>query len=89
MSVDIKKLAKLSRLSIPESDVAVLQEKMNLIIKMVEDLPEVTDQSMGVDENDPMVLRKDIVTPSLKQQDLLRNAPKVSAGCIVVPKVME
>ena len=37
----------------------------------------------------PMTLRKDVAENHYRREDILRNAPEVQAGCVVVPKVVE
>lgn len=89
MNIDIKHIAKLSRLHIEESDVEKFQKEMQDIIQMVERLPDVSDQSLGVDRSNAMELRKDDIRPSMRREEILQNAPKTAAGCVVVPKTVE
>ncbi len=89
MNIDIKHIAKLSRLHIEESDVEKFQKEMQDIIQMVERLPDVSDQSLGVDRSNAMELRKDEIRPSMRREEILQNAPKTAAGCVVVPKTVE
>ena len=35
-----------------------------------------------------MTLREDVVEPSLPRDEVLKNAPQVVAGCVVVPKTV-
>ena len=37
---------------------------------------------------DAMALRADVVEPSLPREEVLKNAPQVAAGCVVVPKTV-
>ena len=62
---------------------------MQNIIQMVEKLPSVTDQTLGVDRQNPMSLREDEIRPSMRREAILANAPKTAAGCVVVPKTVE
>ena len=89
MNIDIKHIAKLSRLSIDEDKVEKFQQEMENIVAMVEKLPAVENQTLAVDPADRMELRKDEIRPSLRREVVLRNAPKAAAGCIVVPKTVE
>ena len=58
-------------------------------LNMVEKLPDI-DEQMVLDENNPMILRKDeAVTDKYSRQELMANAPQVKAGCLVVPKTVE
>lgn len=89
MNIDIKHIAKLSRLSIDEDQVEKFQREMENIVAMVEKLPAVENQTLAVDPADRMELRKDEIRPSLRREVILQNAPKAVAGCIVVPKTVE
>ena len=82
MEIDIKKIAKLSRLAIEPEREEKFQKDMQNIIEMVERLPE-----METGE-DTMTLREDVVEPSLPRDEVLKNAPQVAAGCVVVPKTV-
>ncbi|SDN36595.1 Asp-tRNA(Asn)/Glu-tRNA(Gln) amidotransferase subunit GatC [Acetanaerobacterium elongatum] len=89
MNIDIKKVAKLSRLKISEQDIPKFERDMQSIVDMVDKLPDVSDLTLSLDRNDPMVLREDVIGASVKRTDMLKNAPQVEAGCFVVPKVVE
>lgn len=89
MNIDIRHIAKLSRLSIEEDKLERFQREMENIVAMVERLPAVEDQTLAVDPADRMELRRDEIRPSLRREALLRNAPQSAAGCIVVPKTVE
>ncbi len=89
MNIDIRHIAKLSRLSIGEDQVERFQQEMENIVAMVEKLPAVENQTLGVDPADGMELRRDEIRPSLRREVVLQNAPQSAAGCIVVPKTVE
>lgn len=89
MNIDIQHIAKLSRLSIEEDKLPKFQRDMENIVAMVEKLPAVENQTLAVDPNHRMELRKDEIRPSLRREVVLQNAPKSAAGCIVVPKTVE
>ena len=89
MKIDIRHIAKLSRLSIGEDQVERFQREMENIVAMVEKLPAVENQTLGVDPADGMGLRRDEIRPSLRREVVLQNAPQSAAGCIVVPKTVE
>ena len=88
MQIDIAHLAKLSRLRIEREEMPHFEKDMQAIVAMVENLPE-TNGELGVDTEHPMELRRDEARPSIPREDVLKNAPKTQAGCIVVPKVIE
>lgn len=89
MNIDIKHIAKLSRLKIEDDKLEEFENQMQSIVNMVEKLPDI-DEEMVLDENNPMILRKDeAVTDKYSRQELMANAPQVKAGCLVVPKTVE
>lgn len=89
MEINIKHIAKLAKLSLPEEKLEKFEADMMDILGMVENLPELTQEAKLVDENNTMDLRKDEPIPSLSRDDVLMNAPQAAAGCIVMPKVVE
>ena len=89
MEIDIMRLAKLAKLSIPEEKVEEFQKKMEDIIQMVENLPDLDTEGSLVDPTDTMELRKDEVQPSFPRDEMLQNAPYTAAGCILIPKVVD
>ena len=89
MKIDIRHIAKLSKLSIPEEQIGRFEEEMQAILSMVEHLPEIEGAAKAVDTENTMELRADEVIPSASREDMLMNAPQVAAGCIVMPRVVE
>lgn len=89
MNIDIKHIAKLARLHIEDDQLEKFESEMQNIVNMVENLPDIKDE-LTLDENNPMILRKDkAVTDKCTRQELMANAPQVKAGCLVVPKTVE
>lgn len=89
MNIDIKHIAKLSRLKIDDSEIARYEKEMSDIIDMVEQLPAIEDDLL-LDTANVMQLRKDeISNEKLSRDEILKNAPKVVAGCVVVPKTVD
>ena len=89
MEIDIMRLAKLAKLSIPEDKVEEFRKKMEDIIQMDENLPDLDTQGSLVDPTNTMELRKDEVQPSFPRDEMLQNAPYTAAGCILIPKVVD
>ena len=90
MSIDVKHLAKLARLRIEDDKLAKFEKDMESIVSMVEQLPEISGDASGLDPDHPMKLREDVEgTDKLTRNELLANAPKMQAGCVVVPKTVE
>lgn len=89
MNIDIKRIAKLARLRINNEELAKFEQDMQNIVDMVENIPDINDE-LELDTKNPMKLRKDIiVTNKFTRDELMKNAPEVQAGCIVVPKIVE
>lgn len=90
MSIDVQHLAKLARLRIEDDQLAKFEKDMESIVSMVEQLPEVSGDASGLDPKHPMKLREDVESvDKLPRSELLANAPKMQAGCVVVPKTVE
>ncbi|CDA73824.1 aspartyl/glutamyl-tRNA(Asn/Gln) amidotransferase subunit C [Ruminococcus sp. CAG:579] len=89
MNIDIKHIAKLARLEIPEDELEMFGTQMENIVKMVEKLPDISDE-LKPDPATPMKLRPDVAeSGKFTRQELMQNAPSVKAGCLVVPKTVE
>lgn len=89
MNIDIKHIAKLSRLKIEDDKLSKFEKEMQNIVDMVEKLPDIDDE-LALDTTNPLKLRADIaVTDKFTRDELMKNAPKVKAGCLVVPKTVE
>lgn len=89
MNIDIKHVAKLARLKIDDNELLRYEKEMNDIIGMVEAMPEINDELLIAPDN-RMELREDKLSDSkLSRDEILKNAPKVVAGCVVVPKTVE
>lgn len=89
MKMDVKKVAKLARLRIPDDKVAKMEADMEEIVRMVENLPDLSSKDALIDLNNTMELREDKIEPSYPRDEMLQNAPHAVAGCIVVPKTVE
>ena len=89
---DVRKVANLSRIALPEDQVAHMTDELNGILGWIEQLNEV-----DVDGVEPLTsvvevalpMREDIVTDGNIQSKILSNAPSSEDGFFVVPKVVE
>ena len=89
MKIDIKHIAKLSRLRIEDDKLEKFEKDMESIVNMVDRLPDV-EGTLDLNPKDTMTLREaKAVTDKFKREELLKNAPEVQAGCLVVPKTVE
>lgn len=89
MDMDMKRLAKLSRLKFTPEEEVKFQGEMERIVAMVEQLPDLDASGPLIDPDSPMELREDKSEHLFSRQELLKNAPEVQAGCIVVPKMVD
>ena len=89
MDIDVKKLAKLSRLIIDDEKEELYKEQMSSIIEMVDVLPSFESDESLLDAKRKMELRKDTVSKSYDRDDILENAPESKDGGIAVPKIIE
>lgn len=88
-NIDIKHVAKLARLRIDDSEIERYETEMSDIIKMVEAMPEINEE-LVIDPANAMELREDKLSETKLPRDvMLANAPKVVAGCVVVPKTVD
>lgn len=88
MNIDIQKLAKLSKLYIFSEEEIKLENELKNMLAMVENLPELDDESL-LDTEHLMLMREDVIEPSMQRAELLSNAPESAAGCVLVPKTVE
>ena len=89
MNIDIRHIAKLARLKIEQDKLQKFERDMQSIVDMVENLPDIRED-LALDKDNPMLLREDkAVTNKFTRAELIKNAPQVQAGCLVVPKTEE
>ena len=89
---DVRKIARLSRIAVPEEKLEDLAQGLSGIMGWIEQLNEV-----DIDGVEPMTsvvaaklpMRDDVVTDGNKQDQILANAPKSDEGFFVVPKAVE
>ncbi len=90
MNIDVQHLAKLARLHLDDKEIEKFGRDMENIVAMVEGLPDTSGDASGLDPEHPMKLREDVIsTEKITREELLSNAPKMQAGCVVVPKTVE
>lgn len=89
---DVRKIARLSRIAVPEENLDALAEDLSGIMGWIEQLNEVDIE--GVEPMTSVVaaklpMRDDEVTDGSIQDQVLANAPKSDEGFFVVPKAVE
>lgn len=95
MSVDaatVRRIARLSRIALPEADVPVMQNEINAILGFVEQLSEVNVEGVEpMTSVTPMALkmRDDVVTAGGEAARVTANAPQSEDHYFLVPKVVE
>jgi aspartyl-tRNA(Asn)/glutamyl-tRNA(Gln) amidotransferase subunit C len=95
MSVDaatVKRIGRLARIRIEESEVASYQSELNAILGFVEQLGEVDVTGVvPMTSVTPMVLRRrdDVVSDGDYPEKIVANAPLSEDNFFMVPKVVE
>ena len=89
---DVKKIAHLARLNMPEKDVAPITNQLSNILNFVEQMNQADTSNIeavahSLDLNQR--LRPDNVTEPNQRDAFQKIAPKVEAGLYLVPKVIE
>ena len=88
----VNKIARLSRLNIPETSKQNLTNDLNNILGFVAQLDEVNTSDvkpLASVTGHKLPLRSDKVTDGNIEDLVLKNAPESSSGFFVVPKVIE
>ena len=88
---DVHYVAKLARLEVADAEVAKYTQQLGNILQYIEQL-----NKLDTTQVEPLthvldmknVFRKDEVTPSLTQGEVLSNGPEVQSGHFKVPKIM-
>jgi aspartyl-tRNA(Asn)/glutamyl-tRNA(Gln) amidotransferase subunit C len=95
MSVDaatVRRIARLARIAVDESEVPHLQGELNAMLAFVEQLSEVNVEGVEpMTSVTPMAMKKrpDVVTDGGIADDIVRNAPATEDHFFLVPKVVE
>jgi aspartyl-tRNA(Asn)/glutamyl-tRNA(Gln) amidotransferase subunit C len=87
-----RKVAKLSRIAVPDSDLQDLAQDLSRILTFMEELGEVDVEGVEpMTSVTPMRLKRraDGVTDGNYQDKVLSNAPDAREGFFAVPKVVE
>ena len=84
---EVEKIAQLADITIDKEKLSGFTGQFNNILEYFDIL-----DNVGMDEMEESdlnnVLREDVVTPSLTQEEALENAGETEEGFIVAPKVM-
>ncbi len=88
-SIDIEKLAKLSRLTLSEAEAAQAKGRLQELLKLMENLKE-----LNLKDVQPMVadaassLREDSPVQGFSYEQAFMNAPQEENHCFAIPKVI-
>ena len=89
---EVKHIAKLSKLDIPDNEIEFYREEMDKILVHFNKLSDVDTE--GVEPITHVldmvnVMREDKVKPSLDQKEILENAPDTHGNYIKVPNILK
>ncbi len=89
----VKRVALLSRLSLTEDEISEYGSQLGAVLEYISKLNEIdtrdvppTSHTLSTIKN---VYRKDILKPSLKTEEALKNAPEASGDFFRVPQIIE
>lgn len=88
----IKKISKLSRISVSNEETDRLEKDLNSILKFVEQLKELnTDKIAPIASVSDLALtmNKDEIKKINEKDEILKNAPEKNSNYYIVPKVIE
>lgn len=89
---DVKHIAKLARLKLNDKEIDYFADQLSKIIDYIGQLKEVDTSNIEPTSHVLLiqnVFRKDIVESSLKQSDVLKNAPSKEGEFFKVPRIIE
>lgn len=89
---DVRKVARLSRIAVPEEKLETLAGELSGIMGWIEQLTEVDIEGVAPMTSvvaSTLPMREDVVTDGNIPDQVLANAPKTEEGFFVVPKAVE
>ena len=89
---DVKHIARLARLKLKDKEIDYFASQLANIIDYIDQLKEVDTSDVEPTSHVLFVqnvFRKDIVSPSLKRDDVLKNAPSKEKELFKVPRIIE
>lgn len=84
----VKKLADLARLEVPEAELAAVAADMEKILSFVDEIQGVDVTGVSVTQGDVNVFRDDVVAPLASEHDLVEVAALQQDHFVKVPKVI-
>jgi len=89
---DVRKVARLSRIAVPEEKLETLAGELSGMLGWIEQLNEVDIEGVAPMTSvvaSTLPMREDVVTDGNIPDQVLANAPKTEEGFFVVPKAVE
>lgn len=89
---DVRRIAKLARIAVTDSELAATQLQLNRIFDLIEEMRAVDTsgiEPMAHAQDVSLRLREDVVTVTDRRDAFQAVAPAVEAGLYLVPKVIE
>ena len=89
---DVRRIARLARIALQPAESAAVAERLNAVLKMVEQIRRVDTsgvEPMAHAQDVVQPLREDSVTESDQRERYQAVAPAVEEGLYLVPKVVE
>lgn len=87
---DVEYVAGLAKLKISKSEMEDLTRQMDGIVEFANKISELDTENVEPTNHIlrvQNVMREDTVVPSYDRNEIIKNAPKKEAGCIIVPSV--
>ena len=84
----VRQVAALARLRVPQEELPVWTRQLTRIVSYIDQLAEIPEEAAAGAEASPTALRPDAPAPSSGLQALETNAPRLSHGFGVVPRVV-
>ena len=88
---DIEYVAKRAKLKLSEDEKEKMVKQMDDIVEFANKISELDTENVQPTNHIldiKNVFREDILKPSYEREEILKNAPKKEAGCIVVPSIV-
>lgn len=89
---EVKRIAELARLAVDEKEIADYVHDMNRILDYMDKLNELDTadiEPLSHPLEGSNVFREDVEKPSLKSEDVMKNAPATDGEFFLVPKVIQ
>jgi aspartyl/glutamyl-tRNA(Asn/Gln) amidotransferase C subunit len=94
---DVKYIANLAHLHVPDAEMPMFAQQLNDVLKHVDQLSELDEildkeniqPTMHTWATETTLLREDVMTPSMRCEDILRECAEVKQGAFAVPKIID